>query len=218
MDAKGWLAENGIPVPRGRLVRTAAEAVAAAAELPGAAVLKIVSPRLAHKSDVGGVQVGIRGSDAVQQAHATILESVRRLAPDVDVDGVLVEEMIEDVALEVIIGVHVDPVFGHVLTVGAGGVLVELLNDVQRRLLPIDRGAAGEMVEQLRVAPLLNGHRGGPRLDLDALATVLARVSDLVVAHPEIEQLELNPVVLRPATSGRSSVVAVDAVVQVVQR
>jgi acyl-CoA synthetase (NDP forming) len=216
--AKAWLDQFGIAVPMGRLTRTPAEAAATAAELPGAAVLKIVSPDIAHKSDVGGVHVGIRGSDDVRQAYGAMLDSVTRSVPEANVDGVLVEEMIDDVALELIVGVHVDPAFGHVLTVGAGGVLVELLNDVQRRLLPIEPATGREMVEQLRVAPLLGGHRGGPRLDIDALAALLSRVSDLILAHPDIEQLELNPVVLRPAGSAGPSVVAVDAVVEVLQR
>lgn len=216
--AKAWLDRAGIAVPIGRLARTPAEAVAAAAELPGAAVLKVVSPDIAHKSDVGGVHVGVRGSDKVKRAYDAILNSVAKSVPGADIDGVLVEEMIDDAALELIVGVHVDPAFGHILTVGAGGVLVELLNDVQRRLLPIEPATAREMVEQLGVAPLLDGHRGGPKLDADALVALLSRVSDLVLAHPDIEQLELNPVILRPAGSTGPSVVAVDAVVEVVTR
>lgn len=214
VDAKAWLADNGIPVPRGRLTLSAAEAAAAAADLPGPAVLKIVSPDLAHKSDVGGVRVGLRTDDEVRRAHDDIVESVTRLAPAAAVRGVLVEEMIDDAALEVIIGVHVDPAFGHVLTVGAGGVLVELLSDVQRRLLPIGFDTAREMLAQLRVSTLMNGHRGSPRLDVDALAGLLTRVSDLVRAYPNVEQLELNPVILRPVGASGPSVVAVDAVVQ----
>ena len=215
--AKAWLAENGIPVPGGRLVHDAAAAASAAAELTGPVVLKIVSPGLAHKSDIGGVRVGLLGDEAVRAAHDEILAAVDAAAPGIETHGVLVEEMIGDVALELIIGVHVDPTFGHMLTVGAGGVLVELLNDVQRRLLPIGPDTGREMVTRLRVAPLLDGHRGGPPLDVDAIVDVLVRVSDLVTAHPEIEQLELNPVVLRPAGDG-TSVVAVDAVIELVQR
>jgi acyl-CoA synthetase (NDP forming) len=218
VDAKAWLAENGIPVPRGRLVHSSAEATAAAAELSGAVVLKIVSPDLVHKSDVGGVRVGLQGTNEVQEAHAGILEAVGRRAPDAEVTGILVEEMVGDVALELVVGVHVDPTFGHVLTVGAGGVLVELLNDVQRRLLPIDAGSAREMVEQLRVSRLLAGHRGGQTLDAEAVVDLLTRVSDMVSAHPDIEELELNPVVLRPANAAGASVVAVDAVMGVTQR
>ena len=218
VEAKAWLAENGIPVPAGRLVRTADEAAAAAAEFAGPAVLKIVSPGLAHKSDLGGVRVGVQGNDEVRAAHAGILEAVGTAAPDIPVAGILVEEMIPDCALELIVGVHVDPTFGHLLTVGAGGVLVEMLDDVQRRLLPLDRHTAREMVERLRVAPLLRGHRGGARLDVDAVVELLVRVSDLVRAHPEVEQLELNPVVLRPVGATGPSVVAVDAVVEVAQR
>lgn len=214
VDAKAWLADNGIPVPQGRLTHSPTEAAAAAADLTGAAVLKIVSPDLAHKSDVGGVRVGLTSSAEVRQAYSEIVESVTRLAPAAAIHGVLVEEMIDDSALEVIVGVHVDPAFGHVLTVGAGGVLVELLNDVQRRLLPISSDTSREMLLQLRVSTLLNGHRGGPRLDVDGLADLLTRVSDLVRAHPDIEQLELNPVVLRPESSTGPSAVAVDAVVQ----
>ncbi|MCE0765047.1 acetate--CoA ligase family protein [Pseudonocardia kujensis] len=218
VEAKAWLAESGIAVPAGRLTTTADEAAAAAAELPGPAVLKIVSPDVAHKSDVGGVQVGIHGDDAVRAAYTAVLESVGRLAPHARVDGVLVEEMVGDVALEMLVGVHVDPVFGHLLTVGAGGVLVELLDDVQRRLLPLDADGAREMVQQLRVAPLLQGHRGGPRLDINALVDLLVRVSDLVTAHPDLTQLELNPVVLRPADVEGQTVLAVDAVVEVEAR
>ncbi|MGD9959360.1 acetate--CoA ligase family protein [Nocardioides sp.] len=216
--AKSWLAHNGIPVPKGRLTHTDEEAVAAAAELTGAAVLKIVSPDLAHKSDIGGVRVGVRGGDQVRAAYDGILDAIGKAAPDVEVLGILVEEMIDDVALELIVGVHVDATFGHVLTVGAGGVLVELLDDVQRRLLPVQRPTALAMIEQLRVSPLFDGHRGGPPLDIEALVSLLCRISDLVTAHPEIEQLELNPVVLRAVDAHGPSVVAVDAVVELVQR
>ncbi|WZH51005.1 MAG: acetate--CoA ligase family protein [Nocardioides alkalitolerans] len=216
--AKAWLQEHGVPVPRGSLVRSAGEAAEVAGGLAGPAVLKVVSPGLAHKSDIGGVRVGVRGEDAVRAAHDGIVTAVTAAAPGLRVDGILVEEMVDDVELELIVGVHVDPVFGHVLTVGAGGVLVELLDDVQRRLLPVDERTARAMVDELRVSALLHGHRGTPPLDVDALVDLLLRVSDLVTADPDVQQLELNPVVLRPAGSDGPTVVAVDAVVERGQR
>ncbi|WP_281288711.1 acetate--CoA ligase family protein [Pseudonocardia kunmingensis] len=130
-------------------------------------VVKIVSSELPHKSDVGGVAVDVGSGAAAEDAWRQVTEHVALKAPHAATGGVLVERMVPADGVEMIVGVHRDPVFGHLLTVGAGGVLVELLDDVQRRLLPVGRPQAEEMVAALRCHALLTGARGRPACDVD---------------------------------------------------
>ncbi|WP_228389393.1 acetate--CoA ligase family protein [Cumulibacter manganitolerans] len=209
--AKAWLAEHGISVPSGVLVGEGMSAREAVAELGGRLVAKVVSADIAHKSDVGGVIVGVDGPNDADAARDKILENVRRLAPDRPIEGVLFEQMIGGDALEMIVGVHRDPVFGHVITVGAGGVLVEFLADVSSRLLPIDERVARDMVDSLSMRPVLDGPRGARPRDIDALIDLLVRISDLVESSADqIEEIDLNPVLVRPAGEG---IVVLDALV-----
>ena len=212
--AKSWLEQHGVAVPRGAVVTDDAEIRAAIAPLGFPLVAKVVSPDLAHKSDVGGVIVGIGDDAAALRAYGQILEAVAVKAPEAAVHGVLYEQMIAPGGVEVIIGVHRDPIFGPMITVGAGGLLVELLRDSSRRLLPIDRAQAAEMVASLRIKPLLDGQRGGPACDVSALADLLVAVSDIVAAYPgQVAELDLNPVLVLPSGGAGPGAIALDALV-----
>ena len=211
--AKAWLGEYGVPVPRGLVARTEDDARAAAETLQGPLVVKIVSPDITHKSDIGGVEVGLTDVEEVLAARAQILESAQTHRPDARIDGVLVEEMVRDGRIELIVGVHRDPTFGQVLTVGSGGVWVEVMSDTQLRLLPVDRRLAREMVDQLRIRPILDGLRGASPLDVDAVVDLLVAVSDLATANPSISEFDLNPVVVRPRSGTGPGVVVLDALV-----
>lgn len=185
---KALLAAHGVPIPAGRLVTSADDAVAAATELGGRVVAKAVVPGLVHKSEAGGVVVDVNPQTAA--------DAYRRLAA---LGGeVLVEEMISaEHSLELLVGVTPSPL-GQVITVAMGGVLTEVLDDAASRLLPVMRADAEAMVGELRGARLLAGFRGGPPLDTGALVTILLAISQLTAGWPEGFELDLNPVIVLP--------------------
>ena len=209
-EAKELLKVAGVHTPLELLARDPHEVALAARSIEGPVALKIVSPDLLHKSDVGGVALGIRTPEQAQQAAVEMLASVRRHAPEARIEGLLVSEMI--CGVEFMVGVHPDPVFGPVVVCGAGGVAVELLRDVSRRLAPVNEATAVAMIRQLRTFPLLDGYRGRPRADLDALARAIASVSELAAVNADrLEALEVNPLIVRE--SGRGAI-AVDCVLR----
>lgn len=202
-EAKKWLAEHDLPVPKSVVTKTAAEAVEAARSFGRAVVLKIVSADITHKSDIGGVALNLVGDDAVASAWVRIDEAVRAAKPDAVIDGILVEEMAGAGGVEAFIGVSRDPVFGHVLTFGLGGIHVEMFRDVTRRLLPLDPRDVDAMLGELRAGALLRGARGARPSDLGALRDVLLGVSRFVAANAEtIEEMDLNPVWVGPEGKG----------------
>ncbi len=173
-------------------------------------VLKVVSPDITHKSDVGGVKLNIRGTDAVRRAYADIMAAVRQHRPDARIDGVLVAPMAPK-GVECIAGVHCDPVFGPVVMFGLGGVFVEVLKDVSFRLAPFGRAEALAMIREIKGYALLQGARGAPPCDIDALADALAALSRFAHARREdFSSVEINPLLALPEGQG---VVALDAVV-----
>ncbi len=192
-DLMAWLRENGIPVPAFRTARSADEAVAAAREIGYPVVMKVVSPQILHKSEVGGVILGIADDNAVR-AGFTRLAGV---AAGRDFRGVVLYPFIRD-AQEVLVGLFRDPQFGPVVAFGAGGIYAELLGDVALRVAPVDREEALAMIRETRMAALLAGARGRPPGDLDALADLIARVSHLPFLYPEIAEMDLNPVFVFP--------------------
>ncbi|MGB3437090.1 acetate--CoA ligase family protein, partial [Achromobacter sp.] len=173
-------------------------------------VLKVVSPDITHKSDVGGVKLNIRGEDALRRAYADIMASVRQHRPDARVDGVLVAPMAPK-GVECIAGVHCDPVFGPVVMFGLGGVFVEVLKDVSFRLAPFGRDEAMAMIREIKGYALLQGARGAPPCDIDALADALAALSRFAHARSaDFSSVEINPLLALP--EGRGAM-ALDAVV-----
>lgn len=206
IEAKLLVGQAGVSVVPTELARSADEAVAITERLGLPVALKIVSPDIAHKSDVGGVSLGLTSLEAVRAAYAEILTSVRSRHPQARIDGVAVQTMAAAGGVEVIIGVSVDPQFGHVLMCGLGGVLVEALQDVSFRVLPITATDARAMLDELQGARILRGVRGRPPVDRAALEALLLHISELIERRPDILELDLNPVL---AYADRA--VAVDA-------
>jgi acetate---CoA ligase (ADP-forming) len=200
--AKRLLGEYGIRAPEERLAGSAEEAAAFAAEIGFPVVLKVQSPDIAHRSDVGGVRLNVGSSAEVRRAWDEVLAAVRGHRPDARIDGLLVAQQVEPV-VELIAGVKLDELFGPVVVAGAGGIFVEVLGDVALRLPPLDLGEARSMLEELRVAPLLHGARGRPQADVDAVAGVLVRLGELALdLGPRLRELDINPLLALPAGRG----------------
>lgn len=183
----------GIPTARAVLARSPEEVVAAAEGMGYPVVLKIVAPAILHKTDVGGVQVGIGNGEEARTAYAEIMAGARRAASEAPITGMLVQQMVKG-GRELIVGMSRDPSLGPMLMFGLGGTLVEVLADVAFRLAPIHRLDAADMVRGIRGFRLLTGVRGAPPADLGALEEVLLRVSRLAIDFPEITEIDLNPV------------------------
>ncbi len=211
LEARALLEEYGIPVVPTRQARTADEAATAADALGYPVVLKIESPDVLHKSDVGGVRVGLADAAAVRAAFSEMQDAVRRQRPDARLDGGVVQPMVSG-GVEVILGVKTDPLFGPAVVFGLGGIFVEVLKDVAIRVPPLDAVEAREMVEEIRGAALLRGARGRPPADVAALADAIVRLGHLAQAQQgSLLALDLNPVLVLPEGQG---VVAVDWLVQ----
>jgi len=205
VESKELLEEAGIATSGAKLARTADEAIALAAALGYPVVLKILSADIAHKSDVGGVALGLADGEAVRRGFDGMLRAVRAAQPDARIDGVSVQRQAA-AGVEVIIGMTKDPQFGPVLMFGLGGVLVEVLRDVAFRLVPLEPKDARELVREIKGFPILQGYRGAPPADLAALEALILKLSAFIEAHPEIDELDLNPVFAYP-----DSAIAVDA-------
>ncbi|MBN1772238.1 MAG: acetate--CoA ligase family protein [Deltaproteobacteria bacterium] len=193
-EARELLRLHGAPVPPDALARTAEEAVRAAKRLRGPVALKVVSPQILHKSEAGGVRLGLETPAQVRSAFREIVRSAGRYDARAEIRGCLVAPMAPR-GVETIIGTKLDAQFGPVILFGLGGILVEVLKDVSTRVLPISRNAARRMLGELKGADILGGYRGKPPVDKDALAGLLLAISELVQAYPEIQELDLNPVV-----------------------
>ncbi len=181
-------------LPQG-LASSAEQARALAEGMGYPVVAKIASAQIVHKSDIGGVKVGLRDAAQVAEAWREIMAAAAKHHPEAMVDGLLIEKMAPRGGTELMVGVTRDPVFGHVMTFGLGGIYVEVLRDVTRRMLPIGPRDAAAMVREIRSFALLDGARGRPKADLAALEALLLRVSEFVVANADrIEEMDLNPV------------------------
>ncbi len=200
--AKAVLAACGVAVVPARLVTQASELGVAAAALVFPLAVKIQSPAIPHKTEAGGVRLGIADLPALEAAFAAVTANAARHAPGAPVDGVLLEPMAKR-GVEVIVGIIRDPTFGPVVMVGAGGVTTELFHDTAYRLAPVDETEAAAMIQELRSAPLLEGFRGAPPADLPALARLVALVSRIAdTGRATMAELELNPVIVHPAGQG----------------
>jgi succinyl-CoA synthetase beta subunit len=204
-EAKSIVAMAGIDVPKMQVATNVSDALAAARDFGFPVVLKIVSPDLPHKSDAGGVRLGIDSADALEHAYVRMLEDVRSAVPEARIDGVLVEPQLQ--GLEVVIGATTDPLFGPVMVFGLGGVSVEVVGDVAFRLAPLDRRDAGAMLQEIRGAALLNGFRGAPSVNKDAIVAALMALSDLMTSCSNaLREIEVNPMLVTA-----DGAVAVDA-------
>jgi acyl-CoA synthetase (NDP forming) len=197
-EAKAMLAHAGISVPPERVVQTAREAVRAARAFGFPAVLKIVSPDLPHKSDAGGVRLGLGSAAAVEQAFAAMRAAVLATRPDARIDGVLVQPQLRG-GVEVILGATSDPLFGPVMVFGVGGTAVEVLGDVVFRLIPIDEHDARAMLAEIKASPLLDGFRGSAAVSKDAIVRAMLTLSALMARHADaIKEIEINPLLVTP--------------------
>jgi acetyltransferase len=196
-EAKALLGAYGIEAAGQRVVRAGDEIAAAAAHFGDRPVaMKIVSEDILHKSDAGGVKLDVSGETAIRAAYQEILANARAYDEHARIEGVLVSPMARP-GVEVIIGVVQDPIFGPVIMFGLGGIFVEILKDVAFRAVPLSRADAEEMIDQIAARKILDGVRGQPPVDRDALVDLIAKVSSLVQAHPEIAEVDLNPVIAR---------------------
>lgn len=205
VEAKALLGGAGVSVTPTRLAGSSDEAVVEAGGLGYPVVLKIVSPDIAHKSDVGGVVLGLKNADDVRAGYETMLARVRAAAPSARIDGVSVQHQAES-GIEVIIGATTDPQFGPMVMFGLGGVFVEVLKDVAFSIVPLEPRDAAEMIREIKGLPILQGARGAQPADLAALEAMIMKVSEFMAAHPEVAELDLNPVFAYP-----KGAIAVDA-------
>ena len=193
--SKDMLERAGVPVVVTRLAETREKAISLSEDMGYPVVLKVTSPGIAHKSDCGGVKLNLRDAQQVGQAYDDIMASASRVHPESKIEGVSVQPMVSS-GVEVIIGMSRDAQFGPVIMFGIGGVLVELLEDVVFRVVPVTETDAMEMIRDIRAYPVLEGYRGGKRADTGALAHVIVGVSRFVEQHPQVTEMDLNPVLV----------------------
>lgn len=214
VEAREVLAAYGFRVPAARLVRSAEEAAQAAEGIGYPVVMKISSPDILHKSDIGGVRVGIATTEQVADTFDLIMLRAQRYMPDAKLNGVLVQEMVRG-GKEVILGMSRDPQFGPLIMFGLGGIYVEVLKDVAFRVAPLDRRSAQQMLQEIRGSALLGGARGERPADTEAITEALLRLSQLVLDFPEILELDINP--LAALEPGRG-VVAIDSRITIAEQ
>ena len=197
VEAKSLLKDAGVPVATTTLAATRAEAQAQAESAGYPVVLKVVSPDIAHKSDVGGVKLNLKDKDAVGAAFDEIVANSKKAVANARIAGVAVQHMAPQ-GTEVIVGMTTDAQFGPVMMFGLGGIMVEVLKDVSFRLVPLAEKDADQMINEIKGRPVLEGVRGQPAADLKALRTTILKVSEFVQKHPEVRELDLNPVFAYP--------------------
>jgi acetate---CoA ligase (ADP-forming) len=191
------IAEQGLPCTEFSLADSRSHAVQLAQELGFPVALKISSPDILHKSDVGGVHLNINSAEAVKKAYDGLLSAVNQSHPEARVDGVLVSKMASP-GMEVIVGMNRDPQFGPVILFGLGGIMVEIFQDVSIRLLPLTREEAVSMIREIKGYKLISGYRGGSAVDEQALADCLLAVASISEDYPELVEIDLNPVFAYP--------------------
>jgi len=197
-EGKRVLEMWGVPVVPSKVATDRAGVTEAARFLGFPVVMKILSPDIVHKSNMGGVVTDLRTEEEAGRAFETMMENVKERKPTARIQGVIVEKMLEGV--EAIIGVTKESQFGHVLMFGMGGILVELLKDTSFRLIPIEPADAEDMMREVRGYALLEGFRGR-RADIESLKGLLLKISDLIIHYPEIAGIDLNPVIASPSGS-----------------
>lgn len=203
-EAIALMAMIGVPTPSFHLANSIEEAQKIAEALGYPVVLKVVSPDIIHKSDLGGVKLNIFNPDQVSENFKEIQKNVHEKAPKVRISGIMVQKMVPSTT-EVTIGALRDKQFGPAIMFGLGGIFIEILKDVSFRIAPVNRDDAQEMIKEIKGYPLLLGYRGNPRLDINAIVDAIVRISELMMCIDEIDQLDLNPVSVYP-----SGLIAVD--------
>jgi acyl-CoA synthetase (NDP forming) len=194
-EAKEICQAYNISVTKFRLARSLEEAVKFAEEFGYPVVLKIVSPSIIHKSDVGGVLLDLNSSREVEKGYQTIQANVKKLTPNSQIEGILVQEMAPS-AVEVIVGAIKDAQFGPTIMFGLGGIFVEVLDDVVFRIAPVTKQEAESMITEIKAYKVLKGYRNQPPSDITAIAEIISNTSKLVTDYEEIKELDLNPIMV----------------------
>ena len=205
VESKQLVAEAGIPVVETKLAKTKAEAISISKKMRFPVVLKIVSPDIIHKSDIGGVKLGLANATQVGKAYTEIVAAAKKANKKADIQGISVQKMARP-GVEVIMGMSKDAQFGPVLMFGLGGVFVEVLKDVAFRIVPLNRRDASQMIREIKGYPLLEGYRGQEPANITALEDLLLKLSDFVDKNPKIKEMDLNPIF-----AYKDSALAVDA-------
>lgn len=201
-EAREIMTAYGMRIPTSEIAKSPAEAIKIANKIGYPVVLKIASPDILHKTDVGGVKVGLGDAEEVQDAFELMLYRAQRYLPEARIWGCLVQEMVPSGGMEILIGMNRDPQFGPLVTFGLGGIYVETLQDVTFRIAPFSRLEAEEMLGEIRTHALLDGVRGQPPMDKAAITDTLLRISQLVQDFPEIAELDINPLMVYPNDQG----------------
>jgi acyl-CoA synthetase (NDP forming) len=205
VESKELLKKAGIPVVEAKLSRSKKEAISISKEMGFPVVMKISSSDVVHKSDSGGVKLGLANATQVGKAYGEIISSVKQAYPEAQIESVSVQPMAPS-GVEVIVGMSKDPQFGPVLMFGLGGILVEVLKDVSFRIVPVTERDAREMIREIKGYPILEGYRGQKPASIPALEKLIVKVSQFVEKNPQIKELDLNPIFAYP-----DKAVAVDA-------
>jgi acyl-CoA synthetase (NDP forming) len=205
VESKQLLKKAGIPVVEAELARSKKEAISISNEMGFPVVLKISSADVVHKSDSGGVRLGLANATQVGKAYNEIVSSIKQAYPKAHIEGVSVQPMAKP-GVEVIVGMSKDAQFGPVLMFGLGGILVEVLKDVSFRIVPVTTRDARAMIREIKGYPVLEGYRGQKPASIPALEKLIVKVSQFVEKNPQIRELDLNPIFAYP-----DKAVAVDA-------
>lgn len=193
-EAFELLARYSIPVPDYGIAKDEDEAVSLAEKIGYPVAVKVVSREIVHKTDVGGVVLGVSNKEALLEACRKIKANVKARAPYAEVEGCLIQKMVPP-GVELIIGAVYDEIFGHVVAFGLGGVLTELYRDISMRLVPVEEEDAWEMIKEVKAYRLLTGYRGMPPRDLHAIVDIVVKFSRLLAENPAIKEADLNPVI-----------------------
>jgi acetyl-CoA synthetase (ADP-forming) len=204
-ESKALLKKAGIPVVETKIAKNRKDAVLLSQEIGFPVVLKIASPNVIHKSESGGVKLGLNNVAQVRMAYNEMMESVNQQYPGADIQGVSVQKMVRP-GTEVIIGTNKDLQFGPVLMFGLGGIFVEVLQDISFRIIPVNEREAQEMIQEIKGYPLLQGYRGKEPANIPALIDLILKLSKFVEENPKIKELEMNPIV-----AYQDGAIAVDA-------
>ncbi len=208
-QAKKLLKQEGIAIIEERVCLTSKEAVLAANEFGYPIVAKILSPDIQHKTEIGGVMLGLTNTQEIEVAFDTLIQRAKSSRPDARIEGVLISRMVSK-GVETLVGMHRDPVFGPMIMFGLGGIMVELFKDVAMASAPLDSRAAHRLIDSIKSTVLLKGWRGSEPLDCDALADVLCKISEMACKYPEIQSIDINPLFVQ-----KTGAVALDAVISV---
>ena len=205
IQCKTILKSIGIKVSEPVLAGLKTEAVAVAKKMGYPVVMKVISPQITHKSDIGGVKLNLMSDSQVRTAYTEIMKAVAKKAPKATIDGVSIQKMAKP-GLELVIGMTKDPQFGPMLMFGLGGIFVEVLKDVSFRILPLSKEDARDMIRGIRSYHMLEGFRGQPAVDIKYLEELLLKLSGFIMDNPEIKEMDINPLI-----AYKKGAVAVDA-------